>query len=79
MRRPPINITPPERLARVAVGTGGAIAGMWLLTSASGIGLVILEVALVLSGLDLVITGALGFCPLYRRLGHVPRSLREAR
>lgn len=79
MRRPPINITPAERLARVAVGLAGAIAGAWLLTSASGVGLVILEVLLVLAGLDLVVTGALGHCPLYRRLGYMPRSLREAR
>lgn len=79
MRRLPINITPAERLARVAIGLGGAIAGGWLLTSASGVGLVVMEVALVLSGLDLVITGALGFCPLYRLLGHAPRSPREVR
>lgn len=79
MRRPPINITPAERLARVALGLGGAIAGVWLLASASGAGLVILEVALVLAGLDLVITGTLGFCPLYRRLGHMPRSLQDLR
>ena len=37
MRRLPINITPVERLARVAVGLVGAIAGVWLLTSASGV------------------------------------------
>lgn len=79
MRRLPINITPAERLARVAVGLAGAIAGVWLLTSTSGLGLVILEVLLVLAGLDLVVTGALGHRPLYRRLGDVPRSLREAR
>lgn len=79
MRRLPINITPTERLARVAVGLAGAIIGVWLLTSASGVGLVILEVLLVLAGLDLVVTGALGHCPLYQRLGYVPRSLREAR
>lgn len=78
MRRLPINITLSERLARVAVGLAGAIAGVWLLTSASGVGVVILEVLLVLAGLDLVLTGALGFCPLYRRLGHVPRPLRGA-
>ena len=78
MRRPTINITPVERLARVAVGLVGAIAGVWLLTSVSGVGLAILEVALVLAGLDLVVTGALGFCPLYWRLGHVPRSPRGA-
>lgn len=79
MRRLPINITPAERLARVAVGLLGMVAGFWLLTSASGVVLVILEVALVLAGLDLVVTGALGFCPLYRKLGHVPRSLKGAR
>lgn len=78
MRRPTINITPVERLARVAVGLAGAIAGVWLLTSASGVGLAILDVALVLAGLDLVATGALGFCPLYWRLGRVPRSPRGA-
>ena len=78
MRRLPINITPVERLARVAVGLAGAIAGIWLLTSVSGVALAILEVLLVLAGLDLVVTGALGRCPLYRRLGFVPRSLREA-
>lgn len=79
MRRLPVNITPTERLARVAVGLAGAVAGVWLLTSASGPGLVTLEVLLVLAGLDLVVTGALGHCPLYRRLGYVPRSLRGAR
>ena len=78
MRRLPINITPAERLVRVAVGLTGAIAGVWLLTSASGVGLAILEVMLVLAGLDLVVTGAVGHCPLYRRLGYVPRSLRGA-
>lgn len=78
MRRLSINITPAERLARVAVGFAGAVIGVWLLASASGVGLVILEVLLVLAGLDLVVTGALGHCPLYRRLGYVPRSLREA-
>ena len=78
MRRLPINITPAEQLVRVAVGLTGAIAGVWLLTSASGVGLAILEVMLVLAGLDLVVTGAVGHCPLYRRLGYVPRSLRGA-
>jgi hypothetical protein len=38
---------------------------------------VVLELLLVLAGLDLVVTGALGHCPLYARLGHVPASLKE--
>lgn len=79
MRRLPVNITPAERAARVAVGLVGAIAGLWLLASASGAGLIVLEVLLVLAGLDLVVTGALGHCPLYRRLGYVPRSLGTTR
>jgi hypothetical protein len=77
MRRPSINITPTERLARVAVGLVGGIVGVWLLMSVSGVGLAILELLLVVAALDLLVTGALGHCPLYRRLGHVPRSLRR--
>jgi hypothetical protein len=79
MRRPSINITPAERAARVAIGLAGPIAGLWLLASASGAGLIVLEILLVLAGLDLVVTGALGHCPLYRRLGYVPRSLGTTR
>ena len=32
---------------------------------------------LVLTGLDLVVTGALSHCPQYRKLGYVPPSLRN--
>ena len=77
MRRPAINITPAERAARVAIGILGSVVGLILLASAGGALAAVLEVALVLAGLDLVVTGALGHCPLYRRLGHVPPSLRR--
>lgn len=77
MRRPTINITPRERVSRVVVGGAGAVAGLVLLASASGAVAVVLELLLVLAGLDLVATGALGFCPLYRKLGQIPSSLRE--
>jgi Protein of unknown function (DUF2892) len=76
MRRPTINITPGERLARVFMGLVGVIGGLLLLGSASGPVIIVLEVLLVLAGLDLIVTGALGHCPLYRKLGHVPPSLR---
>ena len=79
MRRLSINITPAERLARVAVGLAGAIAGVGLLATASGAGHVILAVLLVLAGLDLIVTGALGHCPLYRLLGYRPRSRGQTR
>jgi hypothetical protein len=76
-RRPSINITLPERVGRVLIGAAAAIGGALLLASAGTILSASLEVLLVLAGLDLVITGALGHCPLYRKLGHVPSSLRR--
>ena len=64
-------------MGRLLVGLVGVIGGLVLLASASGPLLVALEVLLVLAGLDLMVTGALGHCPLYRRLGYVPPSLRR--
>ncbi len=78
MRRPEINITPSERIARVVVGLAGTILGFLLLGSAAGVGVEVLAALLALAGLGLVGTGALGYCQLYRKLGHVPRSLRRA-
>ncbi|MEX0741360.1 MAG: DUF2892 domain-containing protein [Phycisphaeraceae bacterium] len=75
MTRPVVNITPIERALRVAIGAIGAAVGLLLLASASGAGAAVLEVLLVLAGLDLVVTGAIGHCPLYKRLGHTRRSL----
>ncbi|EWT07746.1 hypothetical protein N864_23560 [Intrasporangium chromatireducens Q5-1] len=71
-----INISPRERAARVAVGALGIIGGIVLLTGAGSVLAVALEVLLVLAGADLLITGALGHCPLYARLGHVPATLK---
>lgn len=72
-----VNITPAERVARVAIGSLAAIAGAFLLGGAASTAAVVLELLLVLAGLDLVVTGALGHCALYARLGHVPASLKE--
>lgn len=72
-----VNITPAERIGRIVVGGLGALAGVVLLASAPGVLAVVLELLLVVAGLDLVVTGALGHCPLYARLGHVPASLKE--
>ena len=76
--RPTINITPLERMGRIVLGAAAAVFGVLLLASASGLVVVLLEVLLVLAGLDLVVTGALGHCPLYRKLGYVPPSLRSS-
>ena len=75
-RRLTVNITPVERAGRILLGSAAALFGVILLTSAGSVLAVVLELLLVAAGLDLVITGALGHCPLYQRLGYVPASLR---
>jgi len=75
--RPNINITPVERVGRIAIGTAAVIAAAVLLVSDGSALAVVLEMLLVAAGLDLVATGGLGHCPLYARLGHVPASLRR--
>lgn len=76
-RRLSVNITPVERAGRVVLGAVAAVAGALLLVSAGSGLAVVLELLLIAAGLDLVVTGALGHCPLYQRLGHVPASLRR--
>ncbi len=71
-----INITPAERMGRIIIGGLGVVAGIILLAGATSTLAVGLELLLVLAGLDLVVTGALGHCPLYTKLGHVPASLK---
>lgn len=77
-RRFAVNITPVERGGRIAIGLAAMVAGVVLLVSAGSALAIVLEVLLIAAGLDLVVTGALGHCPLYQRLGHVPASLRGA-
>jgi hypothetical protein len=75
LKRPSINITPAERLARLLIGAALVIGAIFLVQPA-GTMIVVLQVLLVLAGLDLIVTGGLGHCPLYRKLGHLPPSLR---
>lgn len=75
-RRFAVNLTPVERGGRIVIGLAAVIVGVVLLASAGSALAVVLEVVLIAAGLDLVVTGALGHCPLYQRLGHVPASLR---
>ena len=72
-----VNITPIERAGRVLLGGAGAVAALVLLAGAGSVLAVLLEVLLLLAGLDLVVTGSLGHCPLYQRLGYTPASLRR--
>ncbi len=74
-----VNITPAERAGRIALGLAAVIAGIVLLSGAGSARAVVLAALLVAAGLDLAVTGALGHCPLYARLGYLPKSLRKAR
>jgi hypothetical protein len=74
-----VNITPAERLGRIAIGLAAIIAGIVLLTGTGPALAVVLEALLVAAGLDLAVTGVLGHCPLYAKLGYLPKSLRSPR
>ncbi len=76
-RRLTVNITPVERIGRVVIGLAAIAAGVVLMVGAGSALAVVLEVLLILAGADLAVTGALGHCPLYSKLGHVPPSLRR--
>lgn len=74
-----VNITPAERAGRILIGVAAAIAGIILLADAASPLATAFEVLLVAAGLDLTVTGALGHCPLYAKLGYQPKSLRSLR
>lgn len=59
---------PIERLVRIVGGTllGAFATSLWL-TTAGPLGWAWFAVGLI--GLDLVVTGIRGYCPLYARLG----------
>lgn len=73
-----VNITPQERVARIVFGLVGVVGAVLLLAGSPAAVAAVLAVLLGLAGLDLMVTGALGHCPLYARLGHVPASLRRS-
>lgn len=73
-----VNITPAERVGRILLGLIGAVGGILLLAGAPTALTGTLEALLVLAGLDMVVTGATGHCPLYQKLGFLPRSLRRS-
>lgn len=70
-----VNITPVERIGRIIIGIAGIAGGILLLAGTPTLLTGFLEVLLVLTGVDMLITGASGHCPLYKKLGYTPKSL----
>lgn len=64
-----VNISPVERAGRIVLGLATIVAGAAMMASTGSALAMALETLLILAGADLLITGALGHCPLYARLG----------
>ena len=79
MARPSRNMTDVERAIRVGIGAVALpLAIVWLVLPASGALAVLLWAVVVVAALDLVVSGAVGHCPLYRHV-NVPWGPRERR
>lgn len=64
------NVGTVERWIRIIGGAIAAVGGIFLLFPApASLLLGLAGVVLVLLGLDFVVTGITGYCPLYHRLG----------
>ena len=64
-----VNVSTTERVLRVALGLALVALGAWLFGGTAVLGYRALAVAAALFGLDMLVTGAVGFCPLYYKLG----------
>lgn len=63
------NIGTWERVARVLLGAGLVLAGVVTFGASGVFAYRAFALAGVVLGLDFVVTGAIGFCPLYYKLG----------
>lgn len=63
------NLGTTERVLRVLLGGALAIWALWMLLGGGTLLQVLLYIALIALGVDFVVTGARGHCPLYKWLG----------
>jgi hypothetical protein len=71
------NITTLERAGRVAIGILAGGFGAVGVAGAGSVLAIVLYLLLIAAGIDLIVTGATGHCPLYQKLGYTPSSLRS--
>jgi DUF2892 family protein len=60
-----VNITPLERGARIVVGTLGLFGVVAWLVLAPSMLAAVATALLAMVGVDLIVTGARGYCPVY--------------
>ena len=63
------NLGTAERVLRVLLGGAVAVWASWLSLGGGALTQLLLYIALLALGVDFVVTGARGYCPLYKRLG----------
>lgn len=61
----PVNLTSIERLARIVVGTAGAAGAVTWFAWGPSVLVAAGAALLAAAGIDLIVTGARGYCPLY--------------
>lgn len=64
-----VNVSTSERILRVAIGLALMAIGIAVFGGTAVVGYRAIAVASGLLGLDMLVTGAIGFCPLYYKLG----------
>ncbi len=64
-----VNLTSTERIARVILGVGLAAFAAVSFTATEVLSYRAFCIAFALLGVDMLVTGTLGFCPLYYKLG----------
>ena len=69
------NIGNGERVGRVILGAALAVLGIVVVVAGPSLWGWVGALLAGAAGIDLIVTGARGYCPLYARLGHMPRSL----
>lgn len=72
MKRPTVNVPAVECTIRIIVGTGMVLSAVALVTVGVTVQSVVGGLLLGGVGLYLVITGLIGYCPIYAKLGYGP-------
>ena len=72
MKRPTVNVPAVECTIRVILGTGMVLSALALVSVSVTVQSVLGGLLLAGAGLYLVITGLIGHCPIYSKLGYGP-------